>query len=356
MTVLSVWLFTDCTKLDKTKADNYYDMAVPVLNTPGNIIVNDNNKSENVTFTWSAADFGYKAVVDYAIYAVYDGGDPYELFSGIEDLQYTTTKEAFNLKLAGPKDDGYMGLPALEKSRISLYVTASIGSDYTVLQSDSVSVDVTTAIAVAAPNYLYIPGNHQNWSPSDAQVLPESDKKGVFAGMIDLHTDGDVQCEFKFTNSPDWDHINYGGTLSALETDSGAGNLTASSGFYYATVNTNDLTASITEMVPSLIGDFNSWNDDFAMSYTYSSTREDKSYSATLDLVAGEGFKIRFNAGWTYNFGADSTENEPVTVGEDGMPVTLGGKNMTVSEDGNYTVTLYYDYVNYTYRVKCTKN
>ena len=212
-------------------------------------------------------------------------------------MQYTTTKDALNIRLAGPKDDGYMGLPENQESEVVFYVSATIGSNsFSVKSSNSINVPVKTGVAVAPKVLLYLPGNHQGWAPASAQGIEQvKDKPGIFEGFIDLHTDGDIEVQFKFTSAPNWDNTNYGGQFSPLDTDASAGNLLTPSGFYFATVNTNDLEATIDLCVPGIIGDFNGWADDFPMTYTYSNVREEKGYYAELDLKAGEGFKIRFD-------------------------------------------------------------
>lgn len=349
-------LFISCSNLDKTKASPIEEIVPPTLNNMSDVIITDNNKDEEVIFTWSKADFGYNAVISYDMYVVHAEDDPYKLFSGVNETSYAISKDALNLKLAGSKEDGYMGLPEKEKSNISLYLTATIGSNYSVVKStNNISMNVTTTSAKAPKIVLYIPGNHQGWAPAEAQTILQSEVVGVFKGYIDLNTDGGIDVEHKFTSAPDWNHINYGDKYEALSTDSGAGNLKNKSGFYWGEVNTNTLVAVLNPMVPGVIGEFNGWAADEPMTYTWSSNREEKGYTATIALKAGEGFKIRFNGGWSNNLGANSAEAEPVTIGEEGISTSEGGKNMTVAEDGTYTVRLYFNYIEHEWRISCTK-
>ena len=355
---LSLLVLANCAKLDKTIIVETNNVIAPTIKSMNKIIINDNNKEEDVTFTWTAADFGKQVAVNYSVYAVnpLEDGFSYLLFTGINDLQYTTTKDALNLRLAGPKEDGYMGLPENQESDVVFYVTATLGSNsFSVPSSNNITVRVKTGVAVKPKVLLYIPGNHQGWAPANAQGIEQvKDNDGLFKGFIDLHTDGDIETQFKYTSAPDWDHTNYGGQLSPLDTDASASNLLTPSGFYYTVVNTETLEATLELAVPGLIGDFNGWGADFPMDYVYSSTREEKGYYAELDLKAGEGFKIRFNGGWSLNLGADASD-EPATIPEEGMNLVEGGKNMTVAEDGKYKVSFLFDYENYVYILKCEK-
>jgi hypothetical protein len=86
----------------------------------------------------------------------------------------------------------------------------------------------------------------------------------------------------------------------------------------------------------ALIGDFNSWGGDLAM------TQSGVIWSAKdVELKAGEGWKLRKDGGWDVNVGATGdVEPFEVPVGEK-FAVTAGGKNLTVPADGNYDV--YFD-------------
>lgn len=324
--------FVGCDELDKTYAVDGGEIVKPVMNPVGSIVIKDNNKEEEVTFSWSAADFGYSAKIDYTIHAVCDGeegkGDV-ELFSGINETSYATTKGALNLRLCASKEDGGLGLPEYATVQVEFYVMASIGKSYTAVKSEaSVVSEVTTAQAVTVAKGLYIPGSHQGWAPADAQMIFESNEKDVYIGFIDLNTEDGSNVEFKFTTNPDWNGTNYGGALDALDNDGGAGNLTTASGFYYATVNLANMNVTLLPMVPGLIGSFNDWGGDEPMVYDWSG----KSYSATVDLSENAEIKVRFNGGWDYNFGGDIND------------LSQGGANIVVAEAGTYVVKFFYNY------------
>ena len=70
-------------------------------------------------------------------------------------------------------------------------------------------------------------------------------------------------------------------------------------------------------------------------------TTDNKVFTGKVTLEAGKGFKVRMNGGWDINLGGDVKK------------LTFGGDNITVAEDGTYTVTL--DLTNVPYTLKLTK-
>ena len=168
-----------------------------------------------------------------------------------------------------------------------------------------------------------------------------------------------VDGTIKFRANDAWD-VNWGGADGVLA--SGADNIPVAAGNYRIYVNLNnpaeltyELSAKMygqpeesgnTEPEPepeqptatgwALIGDFNGWGGDLAM------TQSGVIWSAKeVELKAGEGWKLRKDAGWDVNVGATGdVEPFEVPVGEK-FAVTGGGKNMTVPADGKYDV--YFD-------------
>lgn len=330
--------FASCDELDKTVAADGEDIRVPVLNPVGDISIKDNNKEEEVTFTWSAADFGYQAMIDYSIHAVYTGGDEEQdivLFTGINETSYATTKDVLNVKFCTAAEEGGLGIAEYATATVGFYVTATVGTDYTTVRSaGNVASQVTTAQAVVKAKGLYVPGSHQGWAPDAAQIIFESAEADIYLGYLDLNTEDGTDAQFKFTSEPSWDGTNYGGSLDALDTDGGAGNLTTASGFYKVKLDLVNLKAELTLMEKvGLMGSFNDWGDDQVMDYDWAN----KVYSTTITLPADGEFKVRFNGNWDYNMGGDIND------------LTEGGPNIVVAEAGTYLVKFFYNYETYKY-------
>ena len=196
-------------------------------------------------------------------------------------------------------------------------------------------------LSTSFPEKLYIAGSHQGWSPASAPSL-QGNGEGQFEGAINLVDGSSNECQFKFCIKPDWGG-DFGGTYTVDDKGLYQGtygvpdNIVIPNGYYYMWV---DMTAGTFTMLPitkiGLIGDFNSWGGDEDMTYDTAANV----WKVTANLVAGQGFKVRFNAGWDYNRGAGGDVEPYVLSTGTTIPTYHNGKNLTVAEDGTYTVTL----------------
>jgi len=183
-----------------------------------------------------------------------------------------------------------------------------------------------------------IVGSINDWNGDVA--MTEAD--GVWTGYVKL-TAGD---QWKLRKDAGWDEnrgaegdvepyvVTLGESFKAV---GGGKNLSVpADGFYKVVYNTADETITVSEgNVWGVIGQFNDWNGDVFMTPTDDALW----HSPVLTLKANEGFKIRHNADWAENRGAEG-DVEPfiVTIG---TPLTAvqGGKNLAVEADGDYILT-----------------
>lgn len=230
-----------CQEVDKTCALAPDAVVAPVLDEHSDILVDADNLSTEVTFTWRAADYGYPAAVTYALFCVYGEEEPYQVGES-SGTSYTLTKESLNNALVNTKG---LGVPAEATSKVFFYLVASVStspdSAYSKM-SNSIALNITTVKSTSAPwvrRPLYVPGAHQGWAPATAPVLWETDENSdVYEGPVYLvPSDATVEvCEFKFTDSPAWDGGNFGTSIDALENSGGSGNLTIDRGTYWIRV------------------------------------------------------------------------------------------------------------------------
>ena len=80
-----------CQQVDKTFATPADEIAKPVLNAHADIVVDEATLASDVTFTWSAVDYGYPAQVAYNLYAVY--GEAEIQLGQSYTTSYTMTKD-----------------------------------------------------------------------------------------------------------------------------------------------------------------------------------------------------------------------------------------------------------------------
>ncbi|MEG0947743.1 MAG: DUF5115 domain-containing protein [Bacteroidales bacterium] len=165
--------------------------------------------------------------------------------------------------------------------------------------------------------FLYIPGNHQGWSPATAGYLYSTD-------MINYQGYSSLDGEFKFTPGPSWDNAYGDGGDGTLSTS--GGNLSKEAGFYLLDVSLGSLTwdAKLIETY-GLIGDAteNGWAASTPMVFDAATS----TYTITTTLKNGE-FKFRANNEWDINLGGDLSN------------LTPGGDNIKAPEAGTYLITL----------------
>lgn len=185
--------------------------------------------------------------------------------------------------------------------------------------SQSVNIAVTP-ILLETP-VIYVPGNQQGWNPASATKLYSSGRDNIYTGYVYL--DG----EFKFTTAPNWDEVSYGLGSSDGTLSSSGGNITATKGYYWASVNIPSLTYSITSVEWSVIGSaLNGWDSDVPLLFNTSTNK----LSLTVAMNAGE-FKFRRDKSWDTSLGLSDKA---------GVLTPQNGSNITVEGDGTYTITL----------------
>lgn len=178
--------------------------------------------------------------------------------------------------------------------------------------------------------FLYTPGDSNGWNQTASQLLFTSDG-AQYHGFVYL-TGG-----FKFTNAPDWAHINYGdgGEEGVLSNDGGAGNLSVdAAGLYYATVNTAALTYSLTQVTTfGVIGDAtpNGWDASTALT----PSEDFLTWTGEIDFSGSGEFKFRANDAWDINLGGDLSD------------LTQDGANIATPGAGTYVVTLMFNELPY---------
>ena len=294
-----------------------------------------------VKFTWPAADFGQKPIVAYTLQldlpADTGGTKPWgnakNFTVGNNLLTYSFIAKDMNSLL------NTMALPAGTASKIAVRIKSDV-PQYNGSASSIASAYSNTVVIQATPYSLslYIPGAYQNWDPSTAPLLnPVNGRAGLYEAYENITGTG-IQY-FKYTNAPDWNHINYGdGGNGTFSTDGNAGGLSVPDGGYYElTANTNTNTWTATRIVWGIIGDATpgGWDSDTKMTYD----AVNQVWKLTAKMVHNGSFKFRANSAWTIDFGVDSNGNLAYADNPFfGYNASIG--NLSVPTDGTYTITL----------------
>lgn len=173
--------------------------------------------------------------------------------------------------------------------------------------------------------FIYVPGNHQNWSPEHAAALRSPNFDGYYEGYSYLNGD------FKFTKARNWDaeyNFNDFTTFSDGLSQGGGSNINmANEGFYRIQANVANGTLTATKTEWGIIGSAlrGGWEAaDTDMSYDAG----ENCWTVTLPLIAGE-FKFRANDDWGINMGGSADD------------LYQDGGNLSITEDGTYTIKLY---------------
>ncbi len=330
-----------CQEVDKTCALPADKVEAPVLDEHSDIIVDADNLSSEVTFTWSAVDYGYPAAVSYALYAVYGEAEPYQIGES-HSTSYTLTKETLNNALVNSKG---LAVPAETTSTVFFYIVSSIATgndDSYAKKSEPIALQVTTIKSTSAPwirRPLYVPGSHQGWVPDTAPVLWETgENTDVYEGLVYLvpAEAAAVDCEFKFCPNPSWDG-NLGGNLTAMTNEGNPANITAAKGLYWikVTLESDHSTGSVKLTPVTQVGvtgtAIGAWPDDknpnpdlvlklAGLPEDYTAEGAEALHNAAVNAQIWEGvcddckggeFKFRLNADWDLglNWGGDNLEH-----------------------------------------------
>ena len=298
-----------------------------------------NDGDSVLTFTWPAVTYGGGVAVTYTLELDLPG-DTTGTAGWSKAQSFVAGSNVLTYSFAGKDLNNLLGSLGIFSATPLVFRVLSNVDQYNGSAS-SIPAAYSSAVEVTVTPYtinLFVPGAYQGWNPATAPVLnPVAGKSGLFEGYYDITGSG-IQY-FKYTNAPDWNHINYGdGGNGTFSTDGAAAGLSVPNGGYYeltADLNTNTWTATATTW--GIIGDATpgGWNTDTQM--TYDATNQ--VWTVTAAMVANGSFKFRANDQWVIDFGIDGSgalqyADNPF------FGYTAGLNNLTVPANGTYVITL----------------
>lgn len=177
--------------------------------------------------------------------------------------------------------------------------------------------------------FLYVPGDHQGWSPATAPYLYSTDMMS-YQAYITLNK------EFKLAPERGWDGA-YGIDADNKLSTSGDNISVETPGFYLLKASLADMSWSA-DLIDSygLIGDATEggWDNSTPMAFDAATS----TYTVTATLKDGS-FKFRANNGWDINLGGDLSN---LTSGGDNIAVTAGTYLITLnlSDPAKYSATM----------------
>ncbi len=315
-------MIASCQKPEMVQIAAPEDVVAPVLENVADInITAENLGLGSVTFKWSAADYGVKTQVNYAIEVAASGSaDKLVVTSGINGTSADVPYETLNAILLYD-----LGLASGVSEKVDFYVSAKVG-EYEKIYSAPVAASASVTAAEKVYPKLYVVGSYNGWSHDSNQYLFDfAGDDTVYQGLIDFGTDH-ASNEFKITagawgndeHSMSGPHDAESKTIAMVAGGGDNINVWQAKRYYHLTFDRAlTMTADVSFDQIGVIGDFNGWGGDVVMTFDASKQR----FYADVEFPADGGFKFRLDADWTVSYGStgsgilDSGDNIPVTAG-----------------------------------------
>ena len=297
------------------------NVVAPVLHAVEDIVVTVDNKSEAVTFTWDAADFGVKAQVYYSLDMAKDGKSV-NLFSGVSGNSMNVSYDNINNKAYND-----LGIASGEAGEVTFTLGAKLNVGET-FYAAPVTAKVTPTAAEKVYEKMWVVGSYNGWAhDSSNQFLYNYAEDGViYTGVIDFGEDHSAN-EFKLTGGA-WGNDEHSATGTNPEEAAtvtlvagGGDNIAAYKAYRYYHLSFDKSAPSLSKKYNfnqvGIIGLNGDWENDIVMTFHAAKQR----FYADIDVAAATEMKFRMDAGWDVNFGGDI---KALTGGGDNIPVEPG--------------------------------
>lgn len=353
---LSLVVFCACdSDLDKVYY-NESEVTPSVLSGISDSYVLDVNKSQSeaIEFKWTNPQAGYAAKVINALQMDLKGKNfenAVTLYSSTDEGPYAITTKDLNDRITRLLQS-YEIEVAIQPYEFEFRISSSISDAVASFYSNVESSQITPFIGEPEYPKVYLPGTYCGWAEPDnsfkqCQLLYSANDDGIYESWVVFGSqtaDG-----WKITPEASWD-VSWGfdGTdvknPTAITVAAGTGDIKCYDKYSYKfsfNKETLELSVKASAETWGICGTHNSWGGtaDTPMTLAYETDASgNRVYylTATLDLQANNEWKIRADndTSWANQFGATSVEGE-FESGNDG--------NFKVSEDGTYTIKLYFN-------------
>ena len=322
----AVGMIAGCQKAEIVKIAAPEDVKAPVLEAlQGPIEITPTNMGlEKVTFSWSAADFGVATQVNYSLEAATAAAPATSvtITSGVTTTSVELTYDVLNqilfndLKLAdGVAED------------VVFKIGAKLG-EYEKIYSNAITVSCKVTAAEKVYPKLTVAGSYayNNWSPGKGQYVYDfAGTDTQYSGVIDFGEDVSA-LQFKFVGES-WGNNEFSVPSGEAQTAEAAElPLVAGGGDNISAYTTHRFYSfTLDKAAPKVIknfsfnqigviGSFNGWADDVVMQFN----TEKQRFYADVEFAEDGQFKLRADADWSVNWGADAF----------GMTVSNGDGNL----------------------------
>jgi starch-binding outer membrane protein SusE/F len=301
-----------------------------------------NHRDSLLTFSWTAANFGFESSTTYYVQFTPDSSFTSNVATIITTQNLSGTAKVSDINTLILSWKFAIGTPV----KVYFRVAASVSSKVDTVFSSAGSTTLTPYDAVINYPMIYVPGDYQGWAPGGDPYsrLYSYGFNSQYSSIVRLDNGVNATTQFKITSDPDWNHTNWGGTLTQSGNnysgtlDPTGNNYQVNAACYVINADVSALTVTFTKtddwgIIGSSIPPYD-WSVDVNMNYN----GQRQMWEITGDFKAGQ-FKFRANNDWSVNYGSNNNDGT----------LQAGGNNLNLDADGNYTIR--FDPVALTYTI-----
>lgn len=327
------------------------EIVPPVLESMQTVEVSQANYDENgqVTFRWAPADFGAQTAVDYALYMSSEKYPDMCLAARINSTEYSIDYQTLYNRLIG---ESYLALPKGGIQTVPCYVTATTGSNFTVVKSGTVEIDFDIARISTGINMLYVSGEFNGGHADRDGMEEDSSGSKTYRGLVNMKNSSISGNSFNFleyTYAGTTEGDRYGDEGGVLVKNGGSPIVSdAELSWFRVDLNTGEYSVEPLSGPVRLCGFNGSWGFGSNPQLVYNPETND--WSGQAEYSSGN-FRISINDSWSYTFGPKDINSLTVGDGSDikiyhndvAKPIIGGDANITLKQPGKYNFRFYYE-------------
>lgn len=350
----SIFAILLCTACDSDLEEVVYnpDQATPATLSTLNdsyLLESKNASKEAFSLKWTQPNPGYQASITNSLEMDMKSKsftNKIVLASSKTDVSYTITVSDLNSKIMSLLKTYDMEVQPVE---VEIRLSSSISAAAATLYSNIVSTTITPYQGEPEYPAIALRGDYNGWDFAKSQKVYSANSDSKYAGMI--YFDGKANKGWKFCGTEDWNTDNWGAPIDMTPEQSPVTLVGAGSGqdikaysknSYYLEFDnaTGELKVSKAYNTWGIVGDYNGWGSGDVVMSLATETDENNKFqyylTATLDMAAGNKWKIRPDEKWENDIAPGTVEGEFEDAGDG---------NFKVTEAGNYTIKWYFNKV-----------
>lgn len=331
-------LMSACTlDMEKTYLGEAESHVAPVLSEVGDVVSDANTSGvEQVTFTWSSADFGASVQLQYTVYAKV--GDKVAPLGSSFTNYFSISKGDLVGTLCND-----LGADKNKDVAVESYVEVNVyrSTSTEPVVSNSVSYNVFTYLP--AKKNIWLPGAYQGWDQFGTAVWEEAAGSSKYKFLVNVSDGGEGPFYFKVVDEgQNWVGMNDGykaveWEVADPENTDGNFSVPVTDPIIWLTIDTKKKEVFREVMTKvGLIGGFNGWDESSEPGFTYN-TGDDVWESPVISFDGSSGWLVRLNKSWDLKYGGPVPSSDV----EGGFELVQGGSDIPSPEAGDYVVRLH---------------